>query len=51
MDGLAFGQWYFWLRPAFQPLIILWVLYSAGVIPGKQTALPITRPEQVGQQR
>jgi len=30
--GLGFGQWYFWLRPIFQPFIIAWVLYSAGVI-------------------
>lgn len=43
VDGLAFGQWYFWLRPAFQPLIIFWVLYAAGVMPGKQTALPTAR--------
>ena len=44
VDGLAFNQWYFWLRPVFQPLIILWVLYAAGVMPGKQSALPIARP-------
>jgi uncharacterized membrane protein len=32
VEGLAFGAWYFWLRPLLQPLIILWVLYAAGVI-------------------
>lgn len=32
VNGLAFGPWYFWLRPVFQPIIILWVLYAAGVI-------------------
>jgi uncharacterized membrane protein len=31
VDGLDFAPWYFWLRPLFQPLIILWVLYAAGV--------------------
>lgn len=34
VEGLPFGQWYFWLRPALQPLIIAWVLYAAGVIGG-----------------
>jgi len=32
VEGFAFGAWYFWLRPFFQPLIALWVLYAAGVI-------------------
>ncbi len=32
VEGFAFGAWYFWLRPLFQPLIALWVLYAAGVI-------------------
>lgn len=31
VDGLPFARWYFWARPAFQPLIIIWVLYAAGV--------------------
>ncbi|PZO08952.1 MAG: hypothetical protein DCF27_06875 [Lysobacteraceae bacterium] len=51
VDGLSFGQWYFWLRPAFQPLIIFWVLYAAGAMPGKQAALPISRPERWKQRR
>lgn len=51
VDGLAFGQWYFWLRPVSQPFIILWVLYAAGVLPGRQTALPIARPGRQEQQR
>ena len=51
VDGLSFGQWYFWLRPAFQPLIIFWVLYAAGVMPGKQAALPIARPGRWKQHR
>ncbi len=33
VDGLPFGQWYYWIRPLLQPLIILWVFYAAGVIP------------------
>ena len=27
VDGLPFGSWYFWLRPALQPVFVLWVLY------------------------
>lgn len=30
VSGLAFGDWYFWLRPLFQPFIIAWVLYASG---------------------
>ncbi|KAB7622660.1 DoxX family protein [Alkalilimnicola sp. S0819] len=30
--GLEFGAWYFWLRPLFQPFIIAWALYAAGVL-------------------
>lgn len=37
VEGFSFGAWYFWLRPFFQPLIALWVLYGAGVI-GKERA-------------
>src|SRR4249919_2154293 len=32
VSGLAFGNWYFWLRPLFQPFIIAWVLYASGAI-------------------
>lgn len=49
VDGLAFGHWYFWLRPAFQPLIILWVLYAAGVMPGRRAVLRIVRPSRLRQ--
>lgn len=35
VEGFAFGAWYFWVRPFFQPLIALWVLYGAEVI-GKE---------------
>lgn len=28
----ALPGWYYWLRPALQPLIITWALYAAGVI-------------------
>ncbi len=34
----AFGAWTYWLRLLFQPLFMIWALYSAGVIgtgPGK----------------
>lgn len=49
VEGLAFGQWYFWLRPFLQPLIILWVLYAAGVAwsadaPRARPAAPQDRP-------
>ena len=35
--ALDFGAWYFWLRPAFQPLLVWWVLYAVGVVgaPGR----------------
>ena len=32
VDGLGGGSWYFWLRPAFQPLIVWWALYASGAI-------------------
>lgn len=36
--GLAFGQWYFWLRPLLQPVFIVWALFAAEVIcPSKST--------------
>jgi uncharacterized membrane protein len=31
VQGLEFGAWYFWLRPAFQPIFIAWVLYACGM--------------------
>ena len=33
VEGIRFGAWYFWLRPLFQPLIMLWVLYAADALP------------------
>jgi uncharacterized membrane protein len=35
VQGLEFGAWYFWLRPAFQPLFIAWVLFACRMI-GRQ---------------
>ncbi len=32
VQGLEFGNWYYWLRPFFQPVFIIWVLYVSGVI-------------------
>jgi len=32
VEGFDFGRWYYWLRPACQPVIIYWVLYAAGVV-------------------
>jgi uncharacterized membrane protein len=44
ISGLEFGQWYFWLRPIFQPFIIAWVLYAAGVI-GREPLAVAARSE------
>jgi len=32
VQGLEFGAWYFWLRPFFQPIPMLWALFVSGVI-------------------
>jgi len=32
VEGLLFGPWYYWLRPAFQPLIMWWALYASGAV-------------------
>lgn len=32
VQGLEFGAWYYWLRPFFQPVFILWALFVSGVI-------------------
>lgn len=40
VQGLEFGAWYFWLRPAFQPVFIAWVLYACGVIGASKEAAP-----------
>lgn len=36
-EGLPTGDWYYWLRLVFQPLIIAWTLYAGGVLPRRQT--------------
>jgi uncharacterized membrane protein len=33
VQGLDFGAWYFWVRPLFQPVFIVWALYCVGVWP------------------
>lgn len=32
VQGLDFGHWYYWIRPLFQPIFIIWALYVGGVI-------------------
>lgn len=32
VEGLPSANWYYWVRLAFQPLVIWWTLYAAGVI-------------------
>lgn len=32
VEGLEFGAWYYWVRPLFQPIFILWALYVSGVV-------------------
>lgn len=32
VQGLEFGAWYYWLRPLFQPLFILWALFVSEVL-------------------
>ena len=36
VQGLELGRWYFWLRPFFQPIFIVWALYVSGVKPKAQ---------------
>lgn len=31
VEGLAFGAWYYWIRPLFQPVFIAWVLWCTAV--------------------
>lgn len=33
VQGLDFGAWYFWIRPLFQPVFIVWALYCVGAWP------------------
>ncbi|MCH8505004.1 MAG: DoxX family protein [Ectothiorhodospiraceae bacterium] len=44
--GIGLGSWYFWLRPFFQPLIILWVLYAAGVIGRQRNMIAFERVQE-----
>ena len=40
VEGMEVGAWYTWLRPFLQPVIMLWVLYAAGIWPrGDDTRL------------
>jgi uncharacterized membrane protein len=40
VEGMEVGSWYTWLRPFLQPVIMLWVLYAAGIWPrGDDTRL------------
>jgi uncharacterized membrane protein len=32
VQGLEFGTWYYYLRPFFQPIFMLWALFVSGVI-------------------
>jgi uncharacterized membrane protein len=40
VQGLDFGAWYYWIRPLFQPVFILWALYGAGVWPRAKSIGP-----------
>lgn len=39
VQGLEFGAWYFWLRPFFQPIPMLWALFVSGVIWNREPQL------------
>ncbi|MGH9941033.1 MAG: DoxX family protein [Pyrinomonadaceae bacterium] len=43
--GLEFGAWYYWVRPLFQPIFILWALYVSGVIWDRSSDLRARRKE------
>lgn len=34
VHGLQFGAWYYWTRPLFQPLFIVWALYCSNAFSG-----------------
>jgi uncharacterized membrane protein len=48
--GLPTTQWYYWLRLAFQPLVVWWVLFAAGVMrwPRRVASRPAQRPHGPG---
>jgi uncharacterized membrane protein len=37
VQGLEFGDWYYYLRPFFQPIFMLWALFVSGVIGSGET--------------
>jgi uncharacterized membrane protein len=39
VQGLEFGAWYYWVRPLFQPIFILWALHVSGVVWDKRSDL------------
>lgn len=39
VQGLEFGAWYYWIRPLFQPVFVVWALYSVGVWPRRVATL------------
>ena len=43
VQGLPFGAWYYWLRPLFQPIFIVWALYSSGLWRGPAVTAPAGR--------
>ena len=43
VQGLDFGAWYYWLRPLFQPVFVLWALFCVGVLWPQLGATPKTR--------
>lgn len=38
VDGLPAAAWYYWVRLAFQPLVIWWALHASGAIDWPQRA-------------
>ncbi|MDP9901083.1 DoxX family protein [Variovorax ginsengisoli] len=42
VQGLDFGAWYFWIRPLFQPIFIVWALYCVGAWPNATQRPPQT---------
>lgn len=45
VKGLEFGPLYYWIRPLFQPVFVVWALYASGVI-GKSSATPTRTPDE-----
>ena len=39
VQGLEFGAWYYWVRPLFQLIFILWALYVSGVLWNRRSGL------------